>query len=66
MADISKHLIGQLKAALADLGTAQTDVTDHVRECLGPQASMALDDLLAASYQIVEAAGQTHDLPTAA
>ncbi|WGR61655.1 hypothetical protein E3U26_12820 (plasmid) [Paracoccus ferrooxidans] len=63
MADIPNDLINQLLAALTGLGDAPQDITDPVREHHGSEIAMALDELLAASYQIVEAAGQSVTFP---
>ncbi|MEF9604816.1 hypothetical protein O4J55_21825 [Paracoccus sp. PXZ] len=66
MAEIPNELLAQLHTALMRLGDAPQDVTDPIREKLGVGTSMALDDLLAASYQIVEAAGRPVIFPPAA
>lgn len=66
MAEIPNDLIGQLQTALAALADAPGDVSDPIREHVGTEICMALDDLLAASYQIVEAADQRAALPPAA
>lgn len=55
---IPKDLIEQLRIALLELGDAPQDLTDPVRDKLGTQAAMALDEVLAVSYQIIEATEQ--------
>lgn len=66
MAEIPDDLIGQLQAALSALAEAPKDVSDPISEHVGREASMALDDLLAVSYQIVEAADPLLDIRPAA
>lgn len=63
MVDIPNDLINQLLTALSGLGDAPQDVTDPVRERHGAEIGMALDELLATSYQIVEAAGLSVAFP---
>ena len=58
MAEIPNNLIGQLQTALSELAQAPRQPGDDA----GHEAAMALDDLLAASYQIVEAADQLPDI----
>ncbi|MTH64229.1 hypothetical protein [Paracoccus shanxieyensis] len=56
MAEIPNDMIQSLRAALQDLGAAPQEVSDQLRAALGPDVGMAMDDLLAASFQLVEAA----------
>ncbi|SMO45021.1 hypothetical protein [Paracoccus laeviglucosivorans] len=56
MAEIPNDMIQSLRAALNGLGKAPLGVTDPVRDTLGAEVAMALDDLLAASFELVEAA----------
>lgn len=66
MAEIPNDLIGQLQTALSALAQAPGAISDPLRDHAGAEVSMALDDLLAASYQIVEAAEQAPALCPAA
>lgn len=56
MTEIPNDVIQSLRAALDGLGQAPLGVTDPVRETLGAEVAMALDDLLAASFELVEMA----------
>lgn len=58
MTKIPKDLIGALHAALQTLAEAPHHPGEPIREHCGLAAAMALDDLLATSYQIVEIACQ--------
>ena len=62
MARIPNDLIADLRNALHDLGGASAEASDLIREQLGADASRAFDDVLAACYQIVEAAAESRTL----
>lgn len=62
VARIPNDLIADLRNALHDLGGASAEASDLIREQLGADASRAFDDVLAACYQIVEAAAESRTL----
>lgn len=62
MAEIPNDVIQSLRAALDGLRGAPLGVTDPVRDSLGTEIAMALDDLLAASFELVEAANSASPL----
>lgn len=66
MTEIPRQLIHELRHALQGLGDAPQDMRDAIERLHGSSISMALDDLLAVSYQIVEAAEQAAIIPSAA
>lgn len=66
MTEIPRQLINELRLALDGLGDAPQDMRDAIERLHGSSISMALDELLAVSYQIVEAAEQAVNLPSAA
>jgi hypothetical protein len=55
MTEIPRQLIHELRNSLQGLGDAPQDMRDAIERLHGPSISVALDDLLAVSYQIVSA-----------
>ncbi len=51
MTEIPRQLIHELRNSLQGLGDAPQDMRDAIERLHGPSISVALDDLLAVSYQ---------------